>query len=90
MPADWMDRASFQYFDDLTAISPELHDLCVSKCVAAREKDADFVRVLLRDGHVLIGTLLERISMVDDLKHSIPTVVAWAKRRWAEAQEATS
>jgi len=85
MPPDWMTRASFQYFGDLTAISPELHDLCVSKCVAGREKDAEFVRILLRDGHVQIGTLVERIAQIDGQKHSIPAVVAWAERRWQEA-----
>lgn len=86
MPADWMKRASFQYFGDLTAISPELHDLCVSKCVAGREKDAEFVQILLRDGHVQLDTLLERIAAIDGQKQSIPTTIAWAKRRWQETQ----
>lgn len=86
MPSDWMSRAFFQYFDDLTAISPELHDLCVSKCVAGRDKDADFVRCLLRDGHVLIGTLTDRIALLDGQKFSIQAIVSWAERRWLEAQ----
>lgn len=86
MPPDWMSRASFQYFGDLTAISPELHDLCVSKCVAGREKDAEFVRILLRDGHVLIDTLTSRVVQIDGQKHNIPVIVAWAERRWRETQ----
>ena len=90
MPPDWMSRASFQYFGDLTVISPDLHDLCVSKCVAGRDKDADFVRVLLRDGHALIDILKERIVLIDASKHNIPSVIAWAERRWRETQEAKS
>lgn len=86
MPPDWMSRASFQYFDDLTAITPELHDLSVSKCVAGREKDADFVRILLRDGHVQIDTLMQRIAQLDGQQYRIATTQAWAKRRWLEVQ----
>lgn len=87
MPPDWMERASLQYFDDLTAISPELHDLCVSKCVAGRDKDAEFIRLLLRDKHVAIGTLVERIRKIDAQKHPVPNIVAWAERRWREVQD---
>lgn len=86
MPPDWMSRASFQYFGGLTAISPELHDLRVSKCVAGCQKDAEFVRILLRDGHVLIDTLTSRIAQIDGQKHTIPVIVAWAERRWRETQ----
>ena len=86
MPPDWMSRASFQYFGDLTAISPDLHDLGVSKCVAGRDKDADFVRILLRNGHVQIDTLMQRIALIDDQKHNVAAALAWAQRRWLETQ----
>ncbi|MGA0571461.1 DUF6036 family nucleotidyltransferase [Variovorax sp. VNK109] len=86
MPADWMDRAIFRCFGDITAICPDLHDLCVSKCAAGRDKDADFVRVLLRDGYVAIGTLEERIHLLDATKHPIEKIVAWARRRHIENQ----
>ena len=36
MPADWMDRARLYYIGDVTAICPDIHDLAVSKCAAAR------------------------------------------------------
>lgn len=87
MPPDWMSRASLQYFDDLTVICPELHDLCVSKCVAGREKDGDFVRILLRGGHVAIDTLTQRIAQLNDEMHPVAHIVAWAERRWREAQD---
>lgn len=90
MPPDWMERASFQYFGDLTAISPELHDLCVSKCVAGRDKDAKFIHILLRDKHVSIDALTARIKKIDGQKHPIPTIVEWAKRRWLEVQDNTT
>lgn len=85
MPMDWMSRATLHYFDDLTVICPEIHDLCVSKCVAGRDKDADFVRILLQDKHVMLERLLERIAKLDSTKHPIPHITQWAQRRAQEA-----
>ena len=85
MPADWMSRARLHYFDDLTVICPELHDLCVSKCVAGRDKDAEFVSILLHDHHVQLSILLERIAKLDATKHPIPHITQWAQRRAQEA-----
>jgi hypothetical protein len=85
MPQDWMSRATLHYFDDLTVICPELHDLCVSKCVAGRDKDADFVRILLQDKHVSLNTLLQRIAKLDPTKHPVPHITQWAQRRAQEA-----
>lgn len=86
MPADWMARASFHYLGELTAICPELHDLCVSKCVAGRDKDAEFVSLLMRDGHVVLDTLLARIEQLDRQQYPVDTIVAWARRRHLDAQ----
>lgn len=87
MPADWMSRANLHYFDDITAICPDLHDLCVSKCVAGREKDAEFVRALFEQGHLSIDTLVARIRALDADRYPLATIEAWARRRQAEAQE---
>lgn len=81
MPVDWMDRASLHYFDDITAICPELHDLCVSKCVAGRDKDADFVATLLRSGDVSLETLIQRIRLLDGGRYALSAIEAWARRR---------
>ena len=81
MPADWMGLAHLHYFGDITAICPELHDLCVSKCVAMRDKDAEFVEALLRGGHVVGDTLTQRIRQLDASKHPIDAIVAWAETR---------
>ena len=87
MPADWMQRASLHYIGDLTALCPEIHDLAVSKAVAGREKDADFVRVLLRERMIDIETLRGRVRCLDTAKHPVAGVLAWVDRR---AQEATA
>ncbi len=80
MPADWMQRASLHYIGDITVICPEIHDLAVSKCVAARDKDADFVRALLVHHLLELPVLLERIGQIDE-KYPIADIQAWARRR---------
>lgn len=57
---------------EVTVHFPEVHDLCVSKLVAARLKDRAFVRSLHRAGLVDAGTLLERARAVS----GVPDVVA--------------
>jgi hypothetical protein len=88
MPADWMSRASLHYFGDITAICPDLHDLCVSKCVAGRQKDAEFVQALFEQGHLNIGTLVARIHGLDADRHPLATIEAWARRRHTESLKA--
>jgi hypothetical protein len=87
MPADWMTRASLHYIGDITAICPDLHDLTVSKCVAAREKDADFVRELLRHGLVSESILKERIAMLDGAIYPLTHIGQWLERRQIEAKK---
>jgi hypothetical protein len=86
MPSDWESRSHLFYVGDVTAICPEIHDLAVSKCVAGRAKDADFVRSLFRHQMIDLDVLLKRISLLDDAKLPVPTFVDWARRRAAEAQ----
>lgn len=90
MPADWMDRAKLHYFGDITAICPELHDLCVSKCVAGRPKDAEFVSVLFRDKLISLDMLIQRIEMLDTTRFAVEAVVAWARRRAGDAKDAAN
>jgi hypothetical protein len=85
MPDDWMSRASFHYIGEVTAICPDIHDLAVSKVVAARDKDADFVRILLKEKMIDIETLQDRIRCVDPARASIASALAWAQRRAIEA-----
>jgi hypothetical protein len=85
MPADWMQRARAHYFGEVTAVCPEIHDLAVSKVVAARDKDADYVRVLLKEKMIDIETLCVRVAALDASLYPVPTLVAWARRRAAES-----
>jgi hypothetical protein len=85
MPADWETRSQIFYVGDVTVICPEIHDLAVSKCVAAREKDADFVRGLLRHHMIMLDTLLQRIALLEVGKYPVQQLTEWARRRSTEA-----
>ena len=86
MPGDWESRTRLFYIGDVTAICPEIHDLAVSKCVAGREKDADFIRALLRHGMIEAETLLDRIALIDGTRYPVEAITAWARRRITEAR----
>jgi hypothetical protein len=43
----------------------EAHDLAASKFAAYREKDRDFVRILLIEGMIAAKTLIERINLLN-------------------------
>ena len=85
MPPDWQQRQTLHYLDDLTAICPEIHDLAVSKCVAGRDKDADYVRTLLAHGLIDPAVLYARIRLLDAGRYPVQHVVEWAERRALEA-----
>jgi len=54
----------------------EVHDLAVSKLVAFREKDREFVRVLLIEAMIDVNILLTRInelSIEDELQQILIT-----------------
>jgi hypothetical protein len=62
LPADWTERLVPVANDNTggaTGWCLEVHDLAVSKLVAGREKDLDFVRVLVRE-RMVDPTLLEQ------------------------------
>jgi hypothetical protein len=78
-------RASLHYVGDLTVVCPELHDLALSKCVAGREKDADFVRELLKLDLVSAVALQERAALLDAAKYPVAQIGDWIERRRIEA-----
>ena len=85
MPADWMQLAKLYYIGDITVVCPDLHDIAVSKCVAARDKDADYVRALLRHRMIDPQTLESRLRALDASNSPVEKLVSWARRRAAEA-----
>ena len=64
LPAGWKERliaVSNANTRGATGLCLEVHDLVISKYVAAREKDDHFVRVAIRSGLVDEQTLLARL-----------------------------
>lgn len=85
MPHDWRTRETLYYIGDITVICPEVHDLAVSKCVAGRDKDADFVRALFKHRMIELSTMTERIALLDATKHPVQHIAQWTQRRAQEA-----
>ena len=86
MPADWMQFSQLHYLGELTVIVPDLHDIAVSKCVAGREKDVQWVTALLRHGLIGLPRFIERLRALDAGTFDIDRLVAWAQRRAPEAE----
>jgi hypothetical protein len=68
LPQGWEDRTK-PIYDEIstrgkTGWCIEVHDLAASKLVAYREKDRDFLRVLLTEKMIVAETLIERIHMM--------------------------
>jgi len=65
LPASWRERLVIVRNENTggtTGWCLEVHDLAASKLAAGREKDLDFVRVLLREKMVRAETLITRIN----------------------------
>ena len=70
LPAGWVDRLVplvNANTGGATGWCLEVHDLAVSKLVAGREKDLDFVRVLVGERMVDPAVLQERVTMLSDV-----------------------
>lgn len=63
-PKGWQARAKPVRSGGYTALCMEIHDLAVSKYGAGREKDLEFTRALVRDGHLDKQLLQERCAEV--------------------------
>lgn len=69
LPDGWRERL-VPVRDDMltrgtTGLCLEVHDLSASKLAAFRDKDRDFVRVLLAEGMISSAVLIERIRTLD-------------------------
>jgi len=62
LPEGWQSRLVAVPTPAGTGLCLEPHDLVISKCVAGREKDRDYVRAALRHRLVDRDTLLERLA----------------------------
>lgn len=57
-------------------------DLCVAKLCAFREKDRNFVAALLQANLIDVGTILERLSAVEDRHHESANRASSWLRSW--------
>jgi hypothetical protein len=62
----------------------EAHDLAASKLVAFREKDRDFVRVLLIEKMITVETLIERIHMLQIDEQRRQQILKWVYKTTEE------
>jgi hypothetical protein len=68
LPSGWRDRLIPVYNQNTgggTGLCLEIHDLAVSKLVAGREKDIDFISSLLRHRLVQMPIIRERLAKTD-------------------------
>ena len=68
LPQGW-ERRAIPVVDEISTRGKigwcvQAHDLAASKLAAYREKDRDFVRVLLTEGMIVVKTLIERIQLL--------------------------
>jgi hypothetical protein len=81
LPADWETRAlrvQNEQTGNATAICPEIHDLIVSKLLAGREKDLEWIRDAFRSGLARpgeVGALLDKVAcdaqIMDAARHRL-------------------
>ena len=86
MPENWMQFATLHYIGDITVVCPDLHDIAVSKCVAGRDKDAQWVAALLRHRLIDMPRLVARLQALASTGVQTDRLVSWAKRREQESQ----
>jgi len=60
-----------------TGLCVETHDLAASKLAAYREKDRDFVRILLKEGLVQGTTLRDRLATLNVAAEHRTRLLQW-------------
>jgi hypothetical protein len=65
---------------EVTVVCPEIHDLAASKLAAGRDKDFDYVSVLMERDYVDTQKLLRRVARLD-----VPTEQRERIRQWIGA-----
>ncbi len=82
LPSNWQLRTvpvSGRGARESTGYCMEGHDLAASKLVAFREKDREFVRVLLAEKMIDSATLLERIASLPISSAQCDRIAAWVR-----------
>jgi hypothetical protein len=92
LPAGWRERLVPVHNPNTgggTGLCIEVHDLAVSKLVAGREKDLDFISSLLHHRLALAETILTRLGKTDVAPERLATCQARLKRLSAESNRKT-
>ena len=88
LPQGWQDRTKPIHEEistrGKTGWCIEAHDLAASKLVAFREKDRDFVRILLIENMIVVKTLLERIHMLQIDEQLREIILKWVHKTTEE------
>jgi hypothetical protein len=87
LPHRWQDRTyKLQNANTLRFIGwcLEGHDLAASKLAAFRDKDREFVRVLLVESLIDADVLLERVELMDVVPELRDRIVRWVRALAAE------
>jgi hypothetical protein len=82
LPSDWQLRTvpvPGRGARESTGYCLERHDLAASKLVAFRDKDREFVRVLLFEHMINLATLLERVASLPISSAQRDRIVAWVR-----------
>ncbi len=68
LPDDWQSRliaVNNENTNGVTGLCLEVHDLAISKMIAMRPKDLEFVQELVRHGMIEKNTMLHRLKQTD-------------------------
>jgi hypothetical protein len=88
LPGGWEDRAIAVFDEDSTRGNTgwclEAHDLAASKLVAFRDKDRDFVRLLLVERLISLSVLRERIQQLGVSDEEESRLLRWLDRIQSE------
>jgi hypothetical protein len=90
LPSGWQDRmrkVATPNTNGNVGWCLEGHDLAASKLVAFREKDREFVRVLLRERYVNSDELFARIRALNVEDHLRDRIIRWLDFTEAELQQ---
>jgi hypothetical protein len=78
LPEGWRDRVidySSPETEGVVAKCVEIHDVCISKLLANRDKDNEYVRALINSGHVKPELILERLDSTAMLEFERQSIV---------------
>jgi hypothetical protein len=88
LPRGWRDRAlrsSDAMTEGAIGIAPEIHDLCVSKLIALREKDFEYVGAAIEARLVEPALLLRRLDEIDEIPEEVRArASAWITTRTSD------